>query len=496
MVSDRQVRELRMHRNKGLTIEVAAMKSGMSEKTARKYLHLRKTPSQCARVHTWRTRDDPFREVWEDIRKYLEGNPGLEARTLFEDLQRKWPGQFSDGQLRTLQRRVKQWRATEGPGKEVYFPQEHQPGKMCESDFTYMTELGVTINNQMFPHLLYHFVLTYSNWETGTVCFSESYESLSGGLQNALWELGGVPEYHRTDRLTAAINKECNREQFTRRYTGLLRHYGLKARPTQAGKPHEKGDIEQRHYRLKRALDQALLLRGSRDFSSREEYQEFIRNLFRQICAGRQQRLSEEIPLLKSLPTQRVDDCKKFRVKVGPSSTIRVLHNTYSVNSRLIGEWVDVRVYAEYLEVWCGQKKMETVSRIRGEYKYAINYRHIIDWLVRKPGAFEQYRYRQDLFPATTFRLVYDRLRQETPARADKQYLGILHLAARRSERDVENVLRHLLEKDTPITPDAVCTLLETQGMEKTVPDIRIPTIPLSVYDVVLNRKEVLECRP
>ena len=280
------------------------------------------------------------------------------------------------------------------------------------------------------------------------------------------------------------------------RYAGLLRHYGLKAKPTQAGKAHEKGDIEQRHYRLKRTLDQALLLRGSRDFSSREEYHEFVRNLFGQLCASRQQRLAEEMPLLKPLPTQRVDDCKKFLVKVGPSSTIRVLHNTYSVSSGLIGEWVDVRVHAEYLEVWYGQKKMETVSRIRGEYKYAINYRHIIDWLVRKPGAFDQYRYRQDLFPATTFRLVYDRLRQETPARADKQYLGILHLAARRSERGVENALRHLLEKGIPITPDAVCALLDTQGAEKTVPDVRVPAIPLSVYDAVLSRKEVLECRP
>src|SRR5690606_15796915 len=143
---------------------------------------------------------------------------GLEAKTLFEDLQRRYPAQFQDGQLRTLQRRVKQWRALEGPPKEVFFPQEHHPGELCQSDFTHMTALGVTIGGQRFEHLIYHFVLTYSNWETGTICFSESFESLSEGLQRALWQLGGVPKAHRTDRLSAAVHKDLSPEVFTDRY--------------------------------------------------------------------------------------------------------------------------------------------------------------------------------------------------------------------------------------------------------------------------------------
>ena len=98
----------------------------------------------------------------------VEANPGLEAKTLFEALQREHPGRFADGQLRTLQRRLKHWRATEGPGREVFFAQQHVPGRLGQSDFTHMSELGITIGGQSFPHLLYHFVLTYSNWETAS----------------------------------------------------------------------------------------------------------------------------------------------------------------------------------------------------------------------------------------------------------------------------------------------------------------------------------------
>jgi len=192
-----------------------------------------------------------------------------------------------------LQRKIKRWRALKGSPKEVFFPQEHNPGELCESDFTYMNDLEITIQGQRFNHLIYHFVMTYSNWETGTVCFSESYESLSEGFQNALWELGGVPESHRTDRLSSAVHKELNPEEFTARYRGLLKHYKLKGEKIRTGKANENGDVEQRHYRFKRALNQALLLRGSRDFNSREDYERFIQTLFEQLNAGRRERFRD-----------------------------------------------------------------------------------------------------------------------------------------------------------------------------------------------------------
>ena len=177
-----------------------------------------------------RTREDPFGEVWDAVQQQVQESPGLEAKTLFEWLQREYPGRFSDGQIRTLQRRIKLWRVTEGPAQEVYFGQKHMPGRLCASDFTHMTELGITLAGQTFEHLVYHFVLTYSNWETGTICYSESLESLSEGWQNAVWELGAVAAEHRTDSLSSAVNNVSNLEEFNPRYEGVMRYYGVKPR--------------------------------------------------------------------------------------------------------------------------------------------------------------------------------------------------------------------------------------------------------------------------
>ena len=416
----------------------------------------------------------------------LELNPGLEAKTLFVDLQRRYPGRFSDGQLRTFQRQVKQWRALSGPSKEIYFPQEHHPGELCQSDFTHMDKLGVTISGEPFPHLIYHFVLTYSNWEMGTICFSESFESLSEGLQNALWRLGGVPIKHRTDRLTAAVNKADNPQEFTDRYASLLRHYGLCGCKTQASSPNENGDVEQRHHRFKRALDQSLMLRGSRDFASREDYDLFLRDLFQQLNMGRSARFSEELPILRKLPLQRLDSCKRLKLSVGPSSTIRVNHNTYSVNSRLRGERIDVRLYSEYLEVWYGQRRVENIPRLRGENKHKVDYRHVIDILVRKPGAFANYRYRDDLFPTHRFRVAYDYLQQNLSGRADKEYISILRLSAKENETAVDEALRSLIDKGSPLTFEQVEALVRSGQALASPCNVEILPVDLSQYDSLL----------
>lgn len=287
MVIDQQIRRLFKLSNTEKTQEIAASKAGMDVKTARKYLRARRLLSERKTERHRRTRKDDFEEVWPKIREQLSTNPGLEAKTIFAALQREHPERFADGQLRTLQRRVRHWRATEGPAQEVYFVQEHRAGELCESDFTHLTELEITIAGEEFPHLLYHFVLTYSNWERGTICFSESFASLSEGLQQALWKLGGVPQLHRTDRMTAAIHNLTERADFQRNYERLVRHYGMEGRKIQTGRPNENGDIEQRHHRFKRALEQALLLRGSRDFSTVQEYELFLKQLFEQLNSGR-----------------------------------------------------------------------------------------------------------------------------------------------------------------------------------------------------------------
>jgi hypothetical protein len=483
MVTDQQVRILMSALKSEKTQAVAAAKAGMDEKTARKYLRSGKLPSDMKVEHTWRTREDPFADVWPELKEKLEINAGLEAKTLFDYLQRTYPGRFSDGQLRTLQRRLKVWRAQEGPPREVFFPQIHKPAELCQSDFTCMNALGITICGQPFKHLLYHFVLTYSNWETGRICFSESFESLSDGLQKALWELGGVPRSHRTDRMTAAVPSKQKEKQrhFTRRYEALLRHYKLEGAKIQTAKPNENGDVEQRHYRIKKAVDQTLLMRGSRDFNSREAYASFLEKLFSQLNAGRRQRLDEELKQLRRLPDTLYDSCKRFPVKVGPSSTIRVAHNVYSVDSRLIGETVQIHLYAEYLEVWYGQRCMEKIPRLRGEEKHHIQYRHIIDWLIRKPGAFANYRYRQDLFPSHRFRMAYDNVKQSS-----KEYLKILHLAAKESETAVDQALALLIRENRPISFRSVQELVHHTPEYPIKDAVEVEPVDIRIYDRLL----------
>jgi hypothetical protein len=356
-----------------------------------------------------------------------------------------------------------------------------------------MTSLGVTINGMPFDHMIYHFVLCYSNWETGTVCFSESFESLSVGLQNALWQLGGVPKFHRTDNLTAAVRPVGNPELFTDAYRALVSHYGIISCKTQPHSPHENGDVEQRHHRFKRALDQALMLRGSRDFTSRQEYESFLQKLFEQLNSGRRDRLQEEMKVFHQLPSRRQGDYRERDCKVGPASTIRVLKNTYSVYSRLVGETVTVRIYAEYLEVWYGQRKMDNLPRLRGEKGHYINYRHIIDWLVRKPGAFEHYRYKEDLFPSSQFRMAYDLLREQHGIKVgNKQYLKILALAAQENETAVNESLRTLLHQGRPISFETVEAWVRSDQEPPELTDVAVEEVDLQVYDRLLDFEEAL----
>jgi transposase len=480
--------------NQEKTLKTAAAKAGMSEKTARKYLKSGKLPSQSNVIHDWRTRPDPLdQEDWRWVEEVLENNGGIEAKTLFEVLQREHPGKYQDGQLRTFQRRVKLWRALKGPGNEVFFPQIYKPGEWCESDFTRMKPLGITINGVPFIHMLYHFVLCYSNWETGTVCFSESYESLSAGLQNALWKLGGVAKYHKTDNLTSAVNKVGNPEVFTDNYRGLAKHYGFESQKIQPGCPNENGDIEQRHNRLKKAVDQALMLRGSRDFVSRDEYERFLSKLFDQLNSGRRERLKEELAVLRQLPRKRHDDYTQIECKVTRFSTIRVLKNSYSLHSRLIGERVKARIYADHIEIWYAQRKIERLPRLRGENGHYINYRHIIDWLVRKPGAFENYRYKNDLFPSSQFRITYDLLcSQHGSKQGNKHYLKILKLAAKESQTLVNESLRFLVSRGDEIDSKIVEAIVESGLQPPAVTDVQVEQVDLGIYDELLEYQEAI----
>lgn len=493
MVTDEQVRRLFTMKNRYQHLYQAADAAGMSPKTARKYLQSGKMPSQCRVIHDWPTHEDAFAEDWPWVEDFLKNNTGLESKSLFEALQRQYPGKYQDGQLRTFQRRVKQWKALYGPGQEVFFPQIYHPGDWCESDFTRMKKLRIAICGVPFDHMLYHFVLCLSNWETVTICFSESYESLSAGLQNALWKLGGIPRYHKTDNLSSAVKKVGNPQEFTANYRGLADHYGFTPCRTQPAHPNENGDIEQRHHRLKTAIEQALILRGSRDFNSRAEYERFLEKLLDQFNSGRTKLLAEELAALRKLPTRRYEDFTRDQCRVSRFSTIRVLKNSYSVHSRLIGEKVDIRIYAEHIEVWYAQRRIEVLPRLRGENSHHINYRHVIDTLVRKPGAFDNYRYKNDMFPTSQFRIAYDiLLNQHGPRQADKQYLKILELSARENQASVNETLRFLINYSDTIDFDTVKQMVESEQKPPCVTDVHIGDIDLGSYDCLLESAEAL----
>jgi hypothetical protein len=307
-------------------------------------------------------------------------------------------------------------------------------------------------------------------------------------LQNALWELGAVPVEHRSDSLSAAVNHLRHQEEFTTRSQALLRHYGLRASHSSPGRAHENGDVEQSHYRFKQAVAQELMLRGSRDFQTRGEYLAFLQHLLSRRNAARQAKLAEELRVMRPLPERRLEDYTLEEVRVTRHSTISVKGNIYSVPSQLLGERVEVRIYAERLEVWYGGQLRQQMERLRGQRKHAINYRHIIDSLVRKPGALERYCYLQDLFPRLWFRLAWDELRQHYPASAAKQYVQILQWAATQGEELVADTLRSLLSTGGTITAEGVRQWLRSHEIPPAVPELARPAVSLTGYDALLER--------
>ena len=473
--------------NSQITKAAAAAGAGMDPKTALKYRKSGRLPSQSIKPHDWRTRTDPFVQEWDRIKDLLENNPGLESKTIFEYLQRSFEGKYQDGQLRSLQRRIKQWRALEGPAKEVFFPQIHYPGILSASDFTHMGDLEITIRGELLEHLLYHFVLTYCNWEHVQICYSECFEALGQGLQSSLWQLGAVPEKHRTDRLSSAVNKDCNPEKFAPRYLALLGHYGILPERTNPGSGNENGDVEQSHHRFKRAVEQALLLRGSRDFERLGAYEAFLNSILKQRNLGRQARLKEEMAIMRRLPNRKLDDFTTLDVTVSPSSTVHVQENVYSVHSRLIDEGVRIRIHASHLEVWYAQRMIERIPRLVGRGNHRIDYRHIIDWLVRKPGAFANYRYRSDMFPSSNFRIAYDALKKQNPSRADKEYLKILKIASGEGEGVTQAAIGELLSEQEPFTAQGIEEIIQSGSRIRPAADVHVDEMPLAAYDVLLE---------
>lgn len=490
MVRDEQVLMMRRLRMDGKSQSTAAAMSGMGERTARRWSS-GPLPSEGSSRRHWRTRVDPLDGIWEEsvlplLRQDTKGD--LRAPTLLGVLMEKYPDRIDGSHLRTLQRRMQEWRAVEGPPKEVIFEQEHPPGREASIDFTHATSLDVTIRGKALTHLLFLLRLSFSGWVFVQIAFGETFEALVQGLQDALFALGGVPEVIRHDNLSAATRelRRSGGRALTPRFRGVLEHYGARSTRIRPGESHENGIAEKGHDLVKQALRQALVLRGSRDFDSLEAYQDFIdETLSRQILPRTLEKLEEERETLRPLPSNRLPAYTLSELKVRSTSVIRLANRAYSVPSNLIGQRVRVRQYPDEIEVYFGERLVQRMPRLRGEQDRQIDYRHMIWSLVRKPHAFVRYRYREELFPTLRFREAWDRLSAWRGERACLEYVRILHLAASRLESEVDAALEVLLAREERFDYAAVQQLCEPRETE--VPEVTIPSPDLTAYDDYLE---------
>lgn len=452
MVKDAQMKLYLRKRKAGKTQQAAAAAADMTAKTARKW-EGRPLPSMIEREpRSWRTRLDPLCAVWDELVLPLleqDERGELQATTILDELKAQ-NSAVGDQHLRTLQRRLRDWRAMQGPDREVFFEQDHPPGRESQIDFTHAEELGVTLCGQPFAHLIFELVLSYSGWRFVQVCFGETTEALFKGTQDGFWDLGGLTAVLWSDNLSAATHQLRGTDQRkpTKRFKAFLDHLALDYTRIQAGKSNENGVVEKGHDILKTAIRQALIVRGSRDFSSAEAYCAFVEEVRQSLNARASvaRRFSEERSTLRPLPAMRIPTYTDVTVTVRRWSTIRVAENTYSVPSRLIGFQVTARVHPDVIEVLYRGQVTERFPRLRGRGQHRVDYRHVIHSLVTKPGAFARYRYREELYPTLNFRRAYDALVSYRGERADVDYVRILHLAATTMQSEVETALELLLD--------------------------------------------------
>ena len=437
-ITMQQVRLYMSSRKQGQTQEQASAKAGVSERSARRIEGGQISVLGHTERH-WRTRKDPFAEVWDsEVVALLERQPALDATTLFEDLQDRHRGKFSNGKKRTFQRRVKAWKALHGPDKEVMFRQVQEPGRQGLSDFTELKDVVVSIAGEPLAHRLYHFRLAYSGWSHVTVVLGgESFSALAEGLQEALWRLGGAPLEHRTDSLSAAyknLSPDAHRD-LTERYEDLCAHYGMVATRNNRGVSHENGAVESPHGHIKRRIAQALLLRESTDFATLEDYRQWLDALVGRFNRRCSEALAIEREKLQALPARRTTDYSEQVVPVTTSATIEVKRVLYSVPARLIGERLRLHIFDDRIEAFVGSTRAVTLPRVYAvnhERARCIDYRHLIGALARKPQAFRYSQLREDLLPNATYRAIWQHIDGHLEARAAcKRIVGILALAAR-----------------------------------------------------------------
>ena len=452
MITKQQYQRLMNEYKKTGKIEVSALKADVARHTARKYIAAGKCPAELQAQHTWRTRPDPLDKIWAEVTRMLRAAPELEAKTLYEHFLARPESGLEESHLRTFYRRVRQWRATQGPEREVFFAQAHKPGERLQLDWTHARELQVRIQGEALDHLFCHCVLPYSDWQWATRCISESFLSLVSGLQAALTQLGKSPPHLGTDNTSAATHELVEFPGRPRGYNAdyleLCSHYDLTPLTSNVRCPHEHGDVESQNRHLKRRLEQHLILRGSREFPSLEAYDQFVQGVVRAANAKRQKRLAEELACMRPLPAGRLAEYREYQPVVSSQSLIRVKKNGYSVPSRLIGHTLRVELHEAELKVYLARDFLFCLPRLRGDRGALVDFRHVITPLLRKPGAFINYRHREALYPSVVFRAAYDRLVADHGERPGViEYLHVLQLAGQETVEKVEPVLQAQLAR-------------------------------------------------
>jgi hypothetical protein len=467
----------------------AAAVAGFSRATGYRIESDPRLPSQ-KKHPRGRRRPDPLASVWDaEIVPILRDGSAIRAIAIFDEMMRRHP-ELGRGVRRTLERRIRTWRALNGPDQEVIFRQQHPPGRMGLSDFTDMAGLGITIAGEPLNHRLYHFRLAFSGFEHAHVVLGgESFVALAEGLQNALWALGGVPEQHRSDSLSAAFRNldRDAQEDLTRRYEALCAHYRMMPTRNNPGVAHENGSIESSHGHLKQTIKDELLLRGSRNFADLDGYRRFIDEVVGRHNARHRKQIEIERTVLKELPERRTTDYEEERVVVTSSGGFSLRKVFYTVPSRLIGHWLNVRLYDDRLICFLGSTEVLTLRRGRSpdhrKRAHVVDYRHVIHALRRKPMALLNLVYRDQLFPRAAYARVFEVLLTSIgEKRACRTMVGLLALA---HDRACEAELADAIAADLDVgrLPDLDRLRERFTPDTKSIPNVVVELAPLSVYD-------------
>jgi transposase InsO family protein len=485
--------QMRLYMKSRLTVKkpAAAAQAAISLRTAYRIENDPRLPSQTPRPRS-RRRPDPLIAIFDaEIVPLLEASPGLRPIAIFEEMQRRHP-ELPERVRRTMERRIRQWRALNGKDRDVIFRQVQEPGRMGLSDFTEMGDLAVRVAGVDLDHRLYHFRLACSGFEhVHVILGGESYVALAEGLQNALWALGGAPLEHRSDSLSAAfrnLDREA-REDLTSRYDALCTHYGMEPTRNNRGVAHENGAIESPHGHLKNSIRDALLMRGTIDFDDLTAYRSFLDEIVGRKNARNRQRIDAERAVLQPLPDNRTADYEHELVYVSTSGGFVLRKVFYTVPSRLIRHRPRAHLYDDRVELFVGGTRVLTLVRGRpgrdGKHGHVIDYRHVIHALRRKPMALLNLVYRDQLWPRDAYRHMFDHLCERLSERAAcKLMVELLSIA---HERSCEAQLAALLTEDLAAERVPELKVLRERFAPDlaNLPEVSVHLTPLTVYEAL-----------